>query len=477
MPESVTEPDAPGRMSASGPSHDATPAPVDSLPHVVIIGAGFGGLACARALGGHQVRVTVIDRHNYHLFIPLLYQVATAALSPADIAEPIRKILRRFPNVDVLLGDVTGVDLERRHVLIAGGSHVPYDRLVIATGSSYNYFGHDERAARAPSLKTLASARAIRTRILLGFEKAEASGNSEEQARLMTTVIVGGGPTGVEMAGAIAELARWSLRRDFRNVDPRDAAVMLIEAGPRILGSFPARLASYAQRRLEKLGVTVLTGRTVEDISVDGVTIDGQLVPAQTVIWSAGISASPAGYWLGIATDRLGRIPVEPDLSVRALKHVYAIGDTAVAQDERGQPLPGLAQVAAQQGTHLGKGLAANLERFKRVPPFRFRNRGNTAVIGRSAAIFDFGRRQLKGWFAWVLWAIIHVYLLVSFEKRLLVTMQWFWRWLTYQSGARLITDDAPEDSSRTTTPPARDTGTTPGYEAAAAGDVVRSRS
>jgi NADH dehydrogenase len=414
----------------------------DDLPHVVIVGAGFAGLTCAKALGGHSVRVTVVDRNNYHLFVPLLYQVATAALSPADIAEPIRKILSRHQNIDVVMGEAAGIDAAERRLKLSDGCFIPYDRLVIATGSAYNYFGHDEWERYAPGLKTLADAREIRARILTGFEKAEITGDKQAQRALMTAVVVGGGPTGVEMAGAIAELARWSLRRDFRNIDPATAQVILVEAGPRILASFPERLAAYARRRLEKLGVTVLTGQAVQDVRPGTVLVGGKLIHANTVVWGAGIRASPAADWLGLEGDRLGRVPVAPDLSVIGLSGVYALGDTALAADEKGAPLPALAQVAAQQGDHLGTALAANLERGALMPPFRFRNRGNTAVVGRSAAIFDFGKHQIKGWWAWVLWAIVHVYLLVSFEKRLLVSMQWFWRWLTYQSGARLIMRD-----------------------------------
>ena len=430
---------------------DVTQAPTDDLPHVVIVGAGFGGLACAKCLGGHDVRVTVIDRHNYHLFVPLLYQVATAALSPAEIAEPIRKILRRHKNIDVVLGDVRGIDPVSKSVSLSDGNFVGYDYLVIATGSDYNYFGRDEWEPLAPGLKTIANARAIRSSILLGFERAEISSDPHEQRSLMTTVIVGGGPTGVEMAGAVAELARWSLRQDFSNIDPQRAQILLVEAGPRILSAFPEALAFYAQRQLQKLGVEVLTHTTVETIFEGGVIINGSAVPANTVVWGAGVRASPAGEWLGVKTDRLGRIPVNDTLAVPGLDRVYAIGDTAAALDG-GQPLPGLAQVAKQQGTHLGTGLAALIESGRPLKPFRFKNRGNTAIVGRSAAVFDFGNRQMKGWFAWVLWGIIHVYLLVGFEKRLLVAIQWLWRWLTYQSGARLIVEEVGQSDNGTNT-------------------------
>lgn len=437
---------------------DITPAATGNRPHIVIIGAGFGGLACARALGGRKARVTIIDRNNYHLFVPLLYQVATAALSPSDIAEPIRKLVRRHANIDVVMGEVNGIDIAGRRVLVEGQAHIPYDRLVLATGSKYNYFGNQEWAIHAPGLKTVDDARQIRARVLLGFERAETTRDPDEQRRLMTSIIIGGGPTGVEMAGAIAELARWSLRRDFRNIDPAAARVILVEAGPKILSTFPDDLARYARRRLERLGVEVRVGDKVEDIGPDGATIAGERIRASNMVWAAGIAASPAAEWIGVEADRLGRIPVNPDLSVKGMEHVFAIGDTAAAPDEDGEPLPGLAQVAKQQGAHLGKSLAAELEGRGAPAPFRFRDRGNTAVIGRSAAIFDFGKRKLKGWFAWILWAVVHVYLLVAFEQRLLVGVKWCLRWFTYQSGARLISCDAlpPKDpgDERGSSPP-----------------------
>jgi NADH dehydrogenase len=408
--------------------------------HVVIVGAGFGGLACAKALGSTNIRVTVIDRNNYNLFVPLLYQVATAALSPADIAEPIRKILSHHPNIDVMLGEVTGVDTAERLVFITDGKPVRYDRLVLAAGSVYSYFGHDEWASFAPGLKSIDDARAIRTRLLLSFEQAEMCSDVERQNALMTTVIVGGGPTGVEMAGAIAELARYALARDFRHIDPRSANILLVEAGPRILAAFPEALSAYTHDLLERRGISVLTGKTVERVEPDGVVLNGRFVPAGTIIWGAGVKASPIGEWLRVKTDRAGRIAVAPDLSVPGLQEIYVLGDAAALAGEDGELLPALAQVAKQQGTHLGMALAANLSRNEPMPAFRFKNRGNTAVIGRSAAVFDFGKHHLKGWIAWMLWGIVHVFLLVGFENRLSVTMQWLWHYLTYERGARLIT-------------------------------------
>lgn len=415
-------------------------------PRVVIVGAGFGGLACAQALGGAPVRVTVVDRHNYHLFQPLLYQVATAALSPADIAEPIRRILHRHRNVEVRMGEVTGVDTAGRAVLLADGTRLPYDRLVIATGSVYSYFGHEAEWERhAPGLKTIENAREIRARLLQAFEAAEVCDDPAERDRLLTIVVVGGGPTGVEMAGSVAELARYTLSRDFRHIDPTRARILLVEAGPRILGTFPEELGAYAERALRDKGVQVMTGAMVERIEADGVVVGGRKIPAATMVWGAGVKASPAARWLGVEPAKGGRIAVEADLSVPGLPGVHALGDTALALGDDGAPLPGLAQVAKQQGEHLGAGLARELSGGAPVGPFRFRNRGNTAIVGRNAAVFDFGRRRLKGRLAWLLWAIVHVWLLVNFEKRLLVTVQWLWRWLTYQRGARLITREPPD--------------------------------
>jgi len=422
-------------------SMDDSPA-IERQPRVVIVGAGFGGLACARQLGGAPARVTIVDRRNYHLFVPLLYQVATAALSPADIARPIRRILGRYRNIDVVMGEVTAVDPAARSVRLADGRTLPYDRLVIATGSEYSYFGHGEWAAHAPGPLTLEDARRIRARLLTSFERAEASPDPAAQDALMTAVIVGGGPTGVEMAGAVAELTRHALARDFHHIDPRRARIVLIEAGPRILATFPQPLSDYALHALERLGVTVVTGEAVEAIDDRGVTVAGRRIDAGTVIWGAGVKASPAGHWLGIALDRAGRIPVNPDLSVRGLDGVYALGDTAHTDDPSGNPLPALAQVAAQQGEHLGRALARNFMRGEALPAFRFRNRGNTAIIGRHAAVFDFGWTQLKGRLAWLLWALIHVYLLVGFDNRLRVSLQWVWAYLTYERGARLIMSD-----------------------------------
>jgi len=420
---------------------DMTPNP-ENRPHIVIVGAGFGGLACAQALGGKPVKVTIVDRRNYHLFVPLLYQVATAALSPADIARPIRRILGRYKNIEVVLGTVTGIDTATRRVRLGNGSELAYDKLVVASGSDYSYFGHPEWAEFAPGPRSLEDARRIRARLLTSFERAEASRDPAAQEALMTTVIVGGGPTGVEMAGAVAELAGHALARDFRNIDPRRAKIVLIEAGPRVLAAFPVKLSDYAKAVLERLGVTVITGEAVESIDATGVVVAGRRIDAGTVIWGAGIKASPVSAWLGVALDRAGRVELNPDLSVKGAADIYALGDMANTPDGHGAPLPALAQVAAQQGYHLGRALAANLGDGKPMPPFKFRNRGNTAIVGRHAAVFDFGWMQLKGRFAWLMWAIIHVYLLVGFDNRVRVALQWLWAYVTYERGARLIMRD-----------------------------------
>jgi NADH dehydrogenase len=417
-------------------------SPREDIPRIVIVGAGFGGLACARALGGKPVKVTIVDRRNYHLFVPLLYQVATAALSPADIARPIRRILGRYKNIEVVLGTVSGIDTAARRVRLADGKELAYDKLVVATGSDYSYFGHPEWAEFAPGPRSLEDARRIRARLLTAFERAEASSDPAKQDALMTVVIVGGGPTGVEMAGAVAELTRHALARDFRSIDPRRAKIVLIEAGPRILTSFPEKLSDYAMTALKRLGVTVITQQAVESIDADGVVVAGRRIDAGTVIWGAGIKASPAAAWLGAMLDRAGRVPLNPDLSVKGVADVYALGDMANTPDEHGTPLPALAQVADQQGYHLGRALAKNAQDGSPVPPFKFHNRGNTAIIGRHAAIFDFGWMQLKGHIAWLMWAVIHVYLLVGFDNRLRVTLQWIWAYITYERGARLIMRD-----------------------------------
>jgi len=410
--------------------------------HVVIIGGGFGGLACALELGNApDIHVTVVDRRNHNLFQPLLYQVATAALSPADIAEPIRKTLARFKNINMIMAEVVGIDPSSRMLSLSDGDPLSYDQLVIATGSDYNYFGHDEWRESAPGLKSIHEARQIRHRLLLAFERAERAKSEAEKQALLTSIVIGGGPTGVEMAGAISELGRFMISRDFRKLQPDNLKVILVEAGPRILAAFPEHLSAYAKSCLENIGVEIRTGRRVMDIRADGADIEGEFVPAGSIIWGAGVKASPAHSWLGIPGVAGGRIPVDDDLRVIGFDDIYAIGDTSALAGSDGKVLPGLAQVAKQQGTYLGKSLRTG----RAVQGFKFKNRGNTAVIGRNAAVFDFGKWTLKGRAAWLLWALVHVYLLINFEKRLLVAIQWVGRYLTRQRGARIIDETAAE--------------------------------
>jgi NADH dehydrogenase len=337
------------------------------------------------------------------------------------------------------MGEVVGVDRAAHTVALADGTQLSYARLVIAAGSAYSYFGHDDWAKFAVGPRNLEQARTIRAQLLSAFERAEATTSDAERDVLMTTVVVGGGPTGVEMAGSIAELARHALARDFRRIDPRQARILLVEAGPRLLAAFPQSLADYAQRSLERLGVTVMTGQAVESIEPGAVTIAGKRIEAGTIVWGAGVKASDAGRWLGVERAKDGRVPVNPDLSVKGAPDIFVLGDMALCLDEKGVPLPALAQVAKQQGTHLGKALAANLRHCTPLAPFRFHDRGNTAIVGRNAAVFDFGWLRLKGRLAWLLWAFVHVYLLVGFENRMRVSLQWVWRYLTYENGARLI--------------------------------------
>jgi NADH:ubiquinone reductase (H+-translocating) len=412
-------------------------------PRVVIVGAGFGGLSAATALRHEKVEVTVIDRRNYHLFQPLLYQVATAALSPAEIAQPIRSILRRQRNATVLLGRVTAVDTQARHVLI-GQRRVPYDYLIVATGARHNYFGHDEWEAVAPGLKKIEDATDIRRRILLAFEEAENAAHAEERVPMLTFAVVGGGPTGVELAGQIAELAKQALVADFRRIQPHDARVLLIEAGPRLLPAFPERLSAVAKRALERLGVEVRLGAPVTACDDQGVMVGDERIQAGVVIWAAGVAASPAAKWLAAESDRAGRVKVNADLSLPGHPEIFAIGDTVLATDAAGDPLPGVAAVAKQAGKYVAGVICARL-RGQPTRPFRYRNLGNLATIGRTAALADFGWIRLSGWIAWVLWGVVHIYFLIGFRNRLVVALDWLWAYLTFRRGARLITGHSDE--------------------------------
>ncbi len=408
-------------------------------PHIVIVGAGFGGLSAAVHLAGAAADVTIIDRRNYHLFQPLLYQVATAGLSPAQIASPIRAILRRAPNVRVILGRVTGIDTHRRRVKVED-REVTYDYLVLATGARHSYFGRDDWEGVAPGLKKIDDATGIRRRILTAFESAEATESVDKRRRLLTFAVVGGGPTGVEMAGAIAELARVALRHDFRNIDPREARVVLIEGGPRVLATFPPKLSQAARKSLERLGVEVRLGTPVTQCDADGVTIGSERLDSATIIWAAGVTASSAAQWLGTEKDRIGRVMVGPDLSLPGHPEIFVIGDTAHVLGRDGRPLPGLAPVAKQQGAYVARLLRTRLAGRPSPVPFRYRNWGTLATIGRRAAVADFGWLKLDGTLAWLLWGAVHISFLIGFRNRLVVILDWLWSYVTFQSGARLIT-------------------------------------
>ena len=412
------------------------------MPRAVIVGAGFGGLEAARKLARAPVEVTVIDRHNYHLFQPLLYQVATAALSPADIAEPIRAVLRHQQNATVLLEEVIGVDTAAQRVETRFGSPQNYDFLVLATGSQYAYFGHEDWPRLAPGLKSIDDATLIRRRMLLAFEEAESMTDPAIRRRLLTFVLVGAGPTGVEMAGALAELAHATLSRDFRHINPQTAHILLVEAGPRVLSGFPERLAAFARRSLEKVGVEVLVDTPIEAIDRDGVIAKGKRIEAANVIWCAGVEASPVAQWLAVPTGKGGRVKVVPDLSVPGHPEVFVIGDAAFVTGPDGEPLPGLAPVAKQEGQYVGELIARRVRGEAGPPPFRYRDEGALATIGRHSAIADFGRIKLTGWIAWVLWGIVHIFFLIGFRNRMAVFLNWIWAWLTYGRGARLITGE-----------------------------------
>jgi NADH dehydrogenase FAD-containing subunit len=408
-------------------------------PHIVIVGAGFGGLSAALRLAGADADVTVIDRRNYHLFQPLLYQVATAGLSPAQIASPIRAILRRAPNVRVVLGKVNGIDKQRRVVLVED-SCIAYDQLVVATGARHSYFGHDDWEGAAPGLKKIDDATGIRRRILAAFEEAEQASEPQARRRFLTFVVIGGGPTGVEMAGAIAELAHVALRHDFRSIDPADARIVLVESSPRVLAAFPPMLSEAARRSLEGLQVEVRVGRPVTRCDATGVTIGEEPLEAATIVWAAGVMASAAAQWLDVEKDRIGRVMVGPDLAVPGHPEIFVIGDTAHVVGDDGRPLPGLAPVAKQQGAYVARVLRAQLSGRAAPEPFRYRNLGTMATIGRRAAVADFGWLRLDGTPAWLLWGLIHVSFLIGFRNRLVVMLDWLWSYVTFQSGARLIT-------------------------------------
>ncbi len=418
------------------------PAGHGDRPRVVIVGAGFGGLEAARKLARSPVDVRVIDRRNYHLFQPLLYQVATAALSPADIAQPIRALLRDQRNATVLLDEVIGVDVSARRVETRFGADQSYDYLVLATGSQYAYFGHDDWPRLAPGLKSIDDATLIRRRVLFAFEEAETVTDPAIRQRLLTFVLVGAGPTGVEMAGALAELANATLSRDFRHIDPQTAHILLVEAGPRVLSGFPERLAAFAQHSLERMGVEVLIDTPIEAIDRDGVVARGKRIEAANVIWCAGVEASPVARWVGVPASKGDRVRVSADLSVPGHAEIFVIGDAAFVTGPTGEPLPGLAPVAKQQGQYVGEVVDRLVRGEPAPPPFHYRDEGALATIGRHSAIADLGWIRLTGWVAWILWGIVHIFFLIGFRNRMAVFLNWIWAWLTYGRGARLITGD-----------------------------------
>ncbi len=407
-------------------------------PRVVIIGGGFGGLSAAKALARAPVDITLIDQRNHHLFQPLLYQVATAALSPAEIAWPVRGVTRHQANVTVLMRKALSVDLDARTV-DADGLALPYDHLIIATGATHSYFGHSEWEAHAPGLKTLADATAIRARILSAFEKAEAALDDSEQQRLMTFVLVGGGPTGVEMAGAMAELARQALKQDFRRINPLRARIILIEAGPRILPAFPEGLAAYSRRELEKMGVEVMAGAKVVGIDETGVDLEHGRIICATKVWAAGVAASELVAGLPGPHDRAGRAVVGADLTLEGHPEVYVIGDAAAVTDADGKTPPGVAPPAKQEGKHVGEVIAAHLAGADDPGPFRYKHAGDLATIGRNAAIVKLGETRLTGFVGWLFWSLVHVYFLIGARSRVLVAIDWAWSWLTWHRGVRLI--------------------------------------
>jgi NADH dehydrogenase len=408
-------------------------------PHVVIVGAGFGGLSAAKALARAPVDVTVIDRQNHHCFQPLLYQVATAALSPAEIAWPIRAILRRQRNATVLMAEVTAIDTANRQVQTTSAA-IPYDQLVVATGATHSYFGHDEWAQFAPGLKRIEDATRIRRSILLAFERAELTEDVAERARQLTFVIIGAGATGVEMAGAIAEIARYTIAMDFRRIDPRTAQIILIEAGPRVLPALSNDLSNYALQSLTKMGVDVRTDTRVTGCDDRGVDLVNGRIDAGTIIWAAGVVASPAAHWLNAEQDRAGRVLVKNDLSVPGHHNVFVIGDSATVNDESGKQVPGVAPAAKQMGAYVGKLIAARLA-GQSLPPFRYRHAGDLATIGRRAAVVSIGKVHLKGFIGWLFWGVVHIYFLIGLRRRFVVAINWLWDYLTFQRGARLITE------------------------------------
>ncbi len=409
-------------------------------PKIVIVGGGFGGLAAIEELKGAGTEITLIDRRNHHLFQPLLYQVATTSLGPSEIAWPIRQLVHKRQDITTLLGSVTGVDTAGRTVSLGDGTVVPFDYLILATGAQHAYFGHDAWEPFAPGLKTLEDATAMRRRLLMAFEKAELETDADKRRALLTFVIIGGGATGVELAGAIIELARITLRKDFRRIHPEEARVVLIEAGPRVLANFKPNMSAYAEKALKELGVEVSLGQAVTDVDAHGVVYGGERLDTETIIWAAGVLASPAAKWLGVEADRAGRVRVNPDQSIPAHPEIFVIGDTALLP----QPIPGIGDAAKQAGRHAAKVIRARLAGSTAEMPFHYRHLGDIATIGRSRALIDFGWIQLTGWIGWWIWGAAHIYFLIGIKNRIFIALNWLWIYLTGYRSARLITQDTP---------------------------------
>ena len=421
---------------------------------VVIIGGGFGGIAAIETLKGTDVDITIIDRRNHHLFQPLLYQVATTSLSPSEIAWPIRMLVKHRPEVTTVLGNVTGIDKAAQQVELEDGGRIPFDSLIIATGARHAYFGHDDWEPFAPGLKTLEDATAMRRRLLLAFEAAERETDPDRRRALLTFAIIGAGPTGVELAGAVIELARLTLRNEFRSIHPEQARVILIEAGPRVLLNFRENLSDYAKAALERLGVEVHLGEAVTEVTADSVTYGGKVLQANTIIWAAGVLASPAAKWLGVEADRAGRIKVNPDLTVPGSPNIFAIGDTVTVTGPNGKPVPGIGDAAKQGGKHAARAIRARLA-GQPVPTFRYNHLGDIATIGRSAAVIDFGWLQLTGWVGWWAWGLSHIYFLIGLKNRISVALSWLWIYLSGHRSARLITWGEAGSGARAETHPA----------------------
>ena len=436
---------------ATAPVASALPLRSTGRPRVVIVGGGFGGLSAARALRRARVDVVLVDRRNHHLFQPLLYQVATAGLSPGDIASPIRHVLRRQANVQVLLAEALAVDVARKVVCLDVGE-LPYDALIVAAGATHSYFGHDEWQAAAPGLKSLDDALAIRREVLLAFERAERTADGRAQRRLLTFVVIGGGPTGVEMAGALAEIARHALRHEFREIFPESARIILLEGGPTLLAAFPPPLRAYAEEALRDLGVEVRLGAQVSAVEPGTVRVGDEAIEAGTIIWAAGVAASPLGRTLGVPVDRAGRVKVRPDLTIPGREDVYVVGDLAAFDTGDGRILPGVAQVAMQQAAWAARNILATLRGAPREP-FVYRDLGNLATIGRARAVADLGRLRFSGYAAWLFWLFVHIWQLTGFRNRVVVFVQWAFAYFTYQRSIRLITGETRESADRSARP------------------------